>query len=107
MPGLAGFAAGAHGHVAHEHGVGAPHIHLRGGSFATLPFVVGLVHGLAGSGALASVVMGHSSSVGVGLLFLDPNRPWRMRVHGRGRVSTRAEDCAPYTGAQAVLTGSV
>lgn len=39
----------------------------------------------------------------VGLLFLDPNRPWRMRVHGRGRVSTRAEDCAAYTGAQAVL----
>ncbi len=60
----------AHGHVAHEHAVGAPHIHLRGGSFATLPFVVGLVHGLAGSGALASVVMGHSSSVGVGLVFL-------------------------------------
>ena len=39
----------------------------------------------------------------IGLLFLDPARPWRMRVHGRGTVSTRAEDCAPFTGAQAVL----
>ena len=39
----------------------------------------------------------------IGLLFIDPTRPWRMRVHGRGTVSTRAEDCAAFTGAQAVL----
>ncbi len=39
----------------------------------------------------------------IGLLFLDLTRPWRMRVHGRGTVSTRAEDCAAFTGAQAVL----
>jgi high-affinity nickel-transport protein len=62
--------AHSHGSMAHEHAASAPHIHLRVGSFATLPFVVGLVHGLAGSGALASLVMGHAPSVVSGIVFL-------------------------------------
>lgn len=34
-----------------------PHVHAFGRAFALLPFGVGLVHGLAGSGALAALVL--------------------------------------------------
>lgn len=43
----------------------------------------------------------------VALLFVDAERPWRMRVHGTGRVSTDPADTARHTGAQAVLIVSV
>jgi predicted pyridoxine 5'-phosphate oxidase superfamily flavin-nucleotide-binding protein len=39
----------------------------------------------------------------VALLFLDPQRPWRMRVHGRASVTIEAADLAAHVGAQAVL----
>lgn len=39
----------------------------------------------------------------VALLFVDPGRPWRMRVHGSGTVLTGGESIAAYTGAEAVL----
>ena len=39
----------------------------------------------------------------VALLFLDPSRPWRMRLHGTAIVSTGAADVARHTGAQAVV----
>lgn len=39
----------------------------------------------------------------VALLFLDLQRPWRMRVHGRAEVSIQPADLARHTGAQAVV----
>jgi high-affinity nickel-transport protein len=46
----------AHGETAHAHGGAADHVHVSRWTLARLPFVVGLVHGLAGSGALAVMV---------------------------------------------------
>lgn len=52
--------------------------------------------------------LGNASDTGrVALLFLDPRRPWRMRVHGTGRVSTEPADLADHVGAVAVLIVSV
>lgn len=45
-----------HGGVAHAHTQGAPHIHVAGRAVAWRPLLVGLVHGLAGSGALTALV---------------------------------------------------
>lgn len=39
----------------------------------------------------------------VGLLFIDTERPWRMRVHGSATVSVDPADVERYVGAQAVL----
>jgi high-affinity nickel-transport protein len=48
--------AHAHWFKKHQHAFPGPHLHVGKKTFATLPFVVGLVHGLAGSGALAALV---------------------------------------------------
>ena len=47
-----------HHHAAgeHVHGVHGEHVHLGGRTFALRPLLVGLVHGLAGSGALTALV---------------------------------------------------
>jgi sulfite exporter TauE/SafE len=45
-----------HGALAHAHAQGAPHIHLAGRVIAWRPLIVGLIHGLAGSGALTARV---------------------------------------------------
>ena len=39
----------------------------------------------------------------VGLLFIDLERPWRMRVHGRATVSIEPADIDRHVGAQAVV----
>ncbi len=39
----------------------------------------------------------------VALLFIDLDRPWRMRVHGVASVSTEATDVGRHHGAQAVV----
>ncbi len=39
----------------------------------------------------------------VALLFIDVDRPWRMRVHGRARVTVDEADLARHVGAQAVI----
>ena len=39
----------------------------------------------------------------VALLFIDTERPWRMRVHGRARVSIDPADLDDHVGAQAVV----
>lgn len=43
----------------------------------------------------------------VALLFVDYDRPWRLRVHGRGRVLTDAASTAPFHEAEAVLAVDV
>jgi hypothetical protein len=45
-------------------GTPSKHVHAR------LPFAVGLVHGLAGSGAMAAFAAAHASSAHVGLFFI-------------------------------------
>ena len=45
-----------HGGREHEHATGAPHVHVGRTAFAWRPLVIGLVHGLAGSGALTALV---------------------------------------------------
>jgi len=45
-----------HGPFEHAHAVAAPHIHVAGRVVAWRPLVIGLVHGLAGSGALTALV---------------------------------------------------
>jgi high-affinity nickel-transport protein len=59
-----------HGDLEHVHAGPSDHVHVRGSSFARLPFVVGLVHGLAGSGALAALVAAHVSSAAYALAFV-------------------------------------
>jgi hypothetical protein len=45
-----------HGSFEHTHHEGVPHIHVAGRVVAWRPLVVGLIHGLAGSGALTALV---------------------------------------------------
>jgi predicted pyridoxine 5'-phosphate oxidase superfamily flavin-nucleotide-binding protein len=40
----------------------------------------------------------------VALLFVDQQRPWRMRVHGHGTVLTDQASTASFVGAEAVLS---
>lgn len=57
----------AHGDARHEH-PGAPrHVHVGPWALARRPLFVGLVHGLAGSGALATLALASMPSVGAGL----------------------------------------
>lgn len=50
----------AHEGHAHAHEGVRDHVHVSSWTLARLPFVVGLVHGLAGSGALAALVASHA-----------------------------------------------
>ena len=43
----------------------------------------------------------------VALLFVDVERPWRVRIHGTGTILTDAEAVAAHTGAEAVLSIAV
>lgn len=52
--------------------------------------------------------MGNIDDTGkVALLFIDTERPWRMRVHGTARVSIDPSDLARHHGAQAVIIVSI
>jgi hypothetical protein len=71
-----GGEAFAHAHTlfgsrkAHTHDGVRDHVHVSGWTLARLPFVVGLVHGLAGSGAIAALVASNLSSTAFGLSFI-------------------------------------
>jgi high-affinity nickel permease len=54
--------AHVHGDLSHTHGGARDHVHVSKWTLARLPFVVGLVHGLAGSGALTALVASHVAS---------------------------------------------
>ena len=47
----------AHGGVAHRHAGPSRHVHVARRTFALRPLAVGIVHGLAGSGALTALVL--------------------------------------------------
>jgi hypothetical protein len=65
-----------HRHGAHAHAGPADHVHVHGFTLARRPLIVGCVHGLAGSGALAALVMPQMKSAALGLLY--------MAVYGGG-----------------------
>lgn len=46
-----------HGAVEHTHPAADEHVHVRSWTFATRPLLVGVMHGLAGSGALTALVV--------------------------------------------------
>lgn len=46
-----------HGDVRHVHATAGAHLHIGGVALATRPLLVGLVHGLAGSGALTAMAI--------------------------------------------------
>jgi hypothetical protein len=60
-------ASHAHGGRPHAHAGPSDHVHLGGWTLARRPLVVGLLHGLAGSGALTALAM---PTLGSGLWFL-------------------------------------
>jgi hypothetical protein len=62
--------AHSHGASAHTHAGPSDHLHLRSVTFARLPFLVGVVHGLAGSGAMTALVASHVGSPVSGVSFI-------------------------------------
>ncbi|MBL9038222.1 MAG: hypothetical protein JNG84_06910 [Archangium sp.] len=56
-----------HGALVHTHSMPGTHVHLRGWTFAGRPLLVGVLHGLAGSGALTAVVLAQLPSAGARL----------------------------------------
>jgi hypothetical protein len=64
-------AAHAHNGVVHRHATSsADHIHIGALALARRPLIVGLVHGLAGSGALAALVMSTMPTIDQQLVFM-------------------------------------
>ncbi len=47
----------AHGDLTHTHAAPSEHLHLSRWTLATRPLLIGLMHGLAGSGALTALVL--------------------------------------------------
>ncbi|MBI4934264.1 MAG: hypothetical protein HY828_10325 [Actinobacteria bacterium] len=60
----------AHGGVVHTHPAPDEHLHLRGWTLATRPLLVGVVHGLAGSGAVTALVLAELPSAAARLGYI-------------------------------------
>ncbi len=60
----------AHGEHAHAHAAGGDHLHFFGVTLATRPLLVGALHGLAGSGALVTLVLLELDGFAARLLYL-------------------------------------
>ena len=59
-----------HGSLTHVHGGPEEHLHVAGWTVARRPFAFGLLHGIAGSGALATLVSLSIPSLGQRLLYV-------------------------------------
>jgi hypothetical protein len=59
-----------HGGSVHRHRTSAEHVHVGRFALARRPFAVGMVHGLAGSGALAALAMTTMPTTFVQVLFI-------------------------------------
>ncbi|MBL8920347.1 MAG: hypothetical protein JNJ54_15880 [Myxococcaceae bacterium] len=59
-----------HGVVEHAHPAPGAHVHLRSWTFATRPLLVGVMHGLAGSGALTALVVAELPTVSARLGYI-------------------------------------
>lgn len=62
--------AHSHGDRTHVHAGADPHLHIGRGIFALRPLAVGLVHGLAGSGALTALVFAELPSTAARLTYM-------------------------------------
>ena len=62
--------AHAHGFAIHTHNTSADHVHLGPLALARRPLFVGMVHGLAGSGALAAMAMATLPTFDVQVIFI-------------------------------------
>lgn len=60
----------AHGGLHHVHVGPEDHVHLGPWSVARRPLLVGLVHGMAGSGALTALALANMPSLGSGLVYM-------------------------------------
>jgi high-affinity nickel permease len=60
----------SHGAVAHTHGGANDHLHLGTRTVAWRPLTIGLVHGLAGSGALTALAFAQLPSTAARLLYM-------------------------------------
>jgi len=56
-----------HGELTHAHPMHEPHLHLTSLTLARRPLLIGLMHGLAGSGALAALTMASMPTLGAAL----------------------------------------
>ncbi len=59
-----------HGEVLHAHPAEVAHVHVSRWTLATRPLLVGIVHGLAGSGALTALVLAELPTVGARLTYI-------------------------------------
>jgi ABC-type nickel/cobalt efflux system permease component RcnA len=59
-----------HGLLAHRHAGAERHVHLGPWAFARRPLLIGLLHGLAGSGALAALVAAKLPALGSRLIYV-------------------------------------
>jgi ABC-type nickel/cobalt efflux system permease component RcnA len=59
-----------HGSTEHTHGGHAEHVHLGSWTLARRPLLVGLMHGLAGSGALTALVVAGMPTLSSRLLYI-------------------------------------
>ncbi len=59
-----------HGLVVHSHAVGASHVHVGEWTLARRPLLIGMVHGLAGSGALTALVFAALPTAGARVTYL-------------------------------------
>jgi hypothetical protein len=59
-----------HGHVEHVHGGANDHVHVGARAIAWRPLTIGLVHGLAGSGALTALAFAQLPSTGARILYM-------------------------------------
>ena len=61
----------AHGSLLHRHATSSTdHVHIGGLAVARRPLMVGMVHGLAGSGALAAMAMATMPTIKVQIIFM-------------------------------------
>jgi ABC-type nickel/cobalt efflux system permease component RcnA len=59
-----------HGRLSHAHHAGASHVHIGAWTLARRPLLVGAVHGLAGSGALTTLVLATLPTTGARLAYM-------------------------------------
>jgi High-affinity nickel-transport protein len=59
-----------HGTVEHVHGGANDHVHVGARAFAWRPLTIGLVHGLAGSGALTALAFAELPSTGARIVYM-------------------------------------
>ena len=59
-----------HGQTMHEHPSVAPHVHIGNWTLARRPLLVGAMHGLAGSGALTTLVIAALPSTAARIVYL-------------------------------------